>query len=83
MISLFQPTQICPYVRQIVGHRLIIDDLPPELTTNVAQRTRVVVPENNVVFRLKRYDKVLVVAPDRYSSASSVPKRLANSVGNY
>jgi hypothetical protein len=83
MTNLFQPTQICSYVRQIIWYRLIIDDFPPELPTNVPQSTRVFMPENNVVFGLKRYDEVFFIALDRYSSTSSVPKRLCNSVGNY
>jgi hypothetical protein len=39
--------------------------------------------ENNVAFRLERYDEVCAIAFNRYFSPSSVSKRLANFVGNY
>jgi hypothetical protein len=40
-------------------------------------------PKNNVLFRLVRYDEVIVIAPDRHSPTSSISKRLANFVGDY
>ena len=39
--------------------------------------------ENNVAFRLERYDKVSAISLDRHLSTSPIPKRLANFVGNY
>ena len=40
-------------------------------------------PKNNVVFRLVRYDEVIVIAPDRHLSTSSISTRLEDLVGNY
>jgi hypothetical protein len=39
--------------------------------------------ENNVAFRLERYDEVCAIAFNRHLSPSSISKRLANSIGNY
>jgi hypothetical protein len=39
--------------------------------------------ENNVAFRLERYDEVCAIAFNRHFSPSSITKRLANSIGNY
>ena len=39
--------------------------------------------ENNVAFRLERYDEVCAIAFNRHFSPSSISKRLANSIGHY
>jgi hypothetical protein len=39
--------------------------------------------ENDVAFRLERYDEVCAVALNRHFSPSSISKRFANSIGNY
>ena len=39
--------------------------------------------ENNVAFRLERYDEVSAIAFDRHLSPSPIPKRLADLIGDY
>jgi hypothetical protein len=39
--------------------------------------------ENDVAFRLERYDEVCAIAFNRYSPSSSISKRLTNFVGDY
>ena len=40
-------------------------------------------PENNVAFRLERYDELRAIAFNRHFSPSSISKRLADFIGNY
>jgi hypothetical protein len=49
----------------------------------MSQCFKVMMSENNVAFRLERYDEVRAIAFDGHFSPSSVSKRLANFVGNY
>ena len=67
-------------MRSLLG--FVRHDFPPQLTADSSQGARVLISENNEVFRLKCNDEIFVVAPNGHSSPRRALERVVDLVRN-